>query len=134
MNHVTLVCYYILYFMLLLPHPCWHIQHGVSMLNLTWYQSNLLVAMVFCFCGIFKSNLCLSRCFFFVAFIFFGFLLLSSKLSSIVKPPLEVASILQDHFLPQTTITWPNSIQGNFSTLSNLKISSSFHLEFKRGC
>ena len=32
---------------------------------LTWYQSHLLVAMVFCPYGIFKSNLCLPRCFFF---------------------------------------------------------------------
>ena len=37
---------------------------------------------------------------FFAAFIFFGFLLLPSKLFGIVKPPLEVASTLQDHCLP----------------------------------
>ena len=72
--------------------------------------------------------------FFFFAFIFFGFLLLPSKLSGIVKPLLEVASTLQDHCLPQTTVTEPNFIQGIFSTLSNLKISSNFHLEFERGC
>ena len=100
---------------------------------LTWYQSHFLVVMVFCLYGIFKSNLCLPRCFF-AAFIFFDFLLLPSKLSDIVKPPLEVASILQDYCLPQTTVIEPNFIQGIFSTLSNLKISSSFHLEFERGC
>ena len=93
----------------------------------------ILVAMVFCLYGIFKSNLCLPRCFFAV-FIFFGFLLLPSKLSGIVKPPLEIASTLQDHCLPQTTVTEPNFIQVIFSILSNLKISSSFHLEFQRGC
>ena len=68
------------------------------------------------------------------AFIFFGFLLLPSKLSSIVKPPLEVASTLQDHCLPQTTVTEPNFIQGIFSTLSNLKLSLNFHLEFEKRC
>ena len=47
---------------------------------------------------------------FFAAFIFFGFLLLRSKISGIVKPPLEVASTLQDHCLPQTTVTEPNFI------------------------
>ena len=31
--------------------------------DLTWYQSHLSVAMVFCSYGIFKSNLCLPRCF-----------------------------------------------------------------------
>ena len=93
----------------------------------------LFVAMVFCPYGVFKSNLRLPWCFF-TAFIFFGFSLLPSKLSSIVMPLLEVASTLQDHCLPQTTITEPNFIQGIFSTLSNLKISSSFHLEFERGC
>ena len=72
--------------------------------------------------------------FFFAVFIFFGFLLLPSKLSGTVKPPLEVTSTLQDHCLPQTTVTEPNFIQGIFSTLSNLKISSNFHLEFERGC
>ena len=30
---------------------------------LTWYQSHFLMAIVFCPYGIFKSNLCLSRCF-----------------------------------------------------------------------
>ena len=49
---------------------------------------------------------------FFVAFIFFDFLLLLSKLSGIVGPPLEVASTLQDHCLPQTTVTEPNFIGG----------------------
>ena len=72
--------------------------------------------------------------FFFAAFIFFGFLLLPSKLSGIVKLPLEVASTLQDHCLPQITITEPNFIQGIFSTLSNLKISSNFYFKFERGC
>ena len=128
--------------MLPLLHPLWLIQHSIThraannnnMLHLTWYQSHLSVAMVFCLYGIFKSNLCLPRCFFFAAFIFFGFLLLPSKLFGIVKPPLEDASTLQDHCLPQTTVTEPNFIQRIFSTLSNLKISSSFHLEFERGC
>ena len=32
LNHVTLVCYCVLYFMLSLPHLYQHIQHGVSML------------------------------------------------------------------------------------------------------
>ena len=65
LNHVILVCYCVLYFMLSLPHLYQHIQHGVSMLVfLTWYQSHLPMAMVFCFYGIFKSNLCLPRCFF----------------------------------------------------------------------
>ena len=91
------------------------------------------MAMIFCLYGIFKSNLCLPRCFF-AAFIFFGFLLLPSKFSGIVMPPLEVASTLQDHCLPQTTVTEPNFIQKIFSTLSNLKISSNFHLEFEKGC
>ena len=63
----------------------------------------------FCSYGIFKSNLCLPR-YFFAAFIFFGFLLLLSKLSNIVMPTLEVASTLQDHCLPQTTVTEPNFI------------------------
>ena len=71
---------------------------------------------------------------FFVAFIFFGFLLLPSKLSGIVMSPLKVASTLQVHCLPQTTVIEPNFIQEIFLTLSNLKISSSFHLEFERGC
>ena len=62
------------------------------------------MAMVFCLYGIFKSNLYLPWCFF-AAFIFFGFLLLPSKLSGIVKPPLEVASTLQDHCL----LTWYQS-------------------------
>ena len=44
--------------------------------------------------------------------------------------PLEVALILQDHCLPQTTITEQNFIQEIFSTLSNLKISSRFHQTF----
>ena len=108
------------------------IQYNLSVF-LTWYQNYLLVVMVFCPYGIFKSNHCLPWCFF-AMFIFFNFLLLPSKLSGIVKPSLEVESTLQDHCLPQTTVTKPNFIQGIFSTLSNLKISSSFHLEFERGC
>ena len=47
-----------------------------------------------CLYGIFKSNFCLCQYFFFFAFIFFGFLLLPSKLSGIVNPLLEVASTL----------------------------------------
>ena len=47
-------------------------------------------------------------------------------------PTLKAASTLQDHCLPQTTVTEPNFIQGIFSTLSNLKISLSFHFEFER--
>ena len=39
----------------------YNIIHSVF---LTWYKSHLLVAMVFCPYGIFKSNLCLSWCFF----------------------------------------------------------------------
>ena len=122
MNHVTLVCYYVLYFMLSFPYSYSHIQHGVSMLIFIMVSDHLPVAMVLCPYGTFKSNLCLPRCFFTV-FIFFGFLLLTSKLSGIIKPPLEVASTLQDHCLPQTTATKSNFIEGIFSTLSNLKIS-----------
>ena len=80
-----------------------------------------------------KSNLCLPRCFF-AMFIFFGFSLLPSKLSCVVMPPLEVALTLQDHCLSQTIVTKPNFIQRIVSTLSNLKVSSSFYLEFERGC
>ena len=145
-NCFTCIAHSYLYYTLLVPHTyasyirhcCiffhYEIQYKNPLVFLTWYQSHLLVAMVFYLYDIFKSNLCLPRCFFFVAFICFGFLLLLSKLSGIVKPPLEVASTLQDHCLPQTTITEPNFIQGIFSILSNLKISSSFHLEFERGC
>ena len=104
-----------------------------SIVFLTWYQSHPLVAMVFCPCSIFNSNLCLPWCFF-AAFIFFDFLLLPLKLSGTVKPPLEFVSTLQDHCLRQATVTELNFIQRIFSTLSNLKISSSFHLEFERGC
>ena len=134
MNHVTssrmLLCSILYAFASasILAYSIWCINANI----LTWYQSYLLVVMVFCPYGIFKSNLCLPRCFF-AAFIFFGFLLLPSKLSGIVKPPLEVASTLQEHCLPQTTVTEPNFIQGIFSILLNLKISSSFHLEFERG-
>ena len=32
LNHITLVCYCVLHFMLSLPHPQQHIQHSVSML------------------------------------------------------------------------------------------------------
>ena len=39
------------------------IQYNHSVFR-TWYQSHLPVAMVFCPYGIFKSNLCLSQCFF----------------------------------------------------------------------
>ena len=102
-----------------------NILHGIRATFLWSWFSVLTVYLraIFVFLGVF-----------FAAFIFFGFLLLPSKLSSIVKPPLEVASTLQDHCLPQTTVTEPNFIQGIFSNLSNLKISSSFHLEFERGC
>ena len=37
MNHVTLVCYYVLNFMLSLPHLYKHIQHGISMLIFNSY-------------------------------------------------------------------------------------------------
>ena len=111
----------------ILAYSTWYIN------DLTWYQSHLLIAMIFCSCDIFKSNLCLPRCFF-AAFIFFGFLLLPSKLFGIVMPPLKVASTLQNYCLHQTTVTESNFIQGIFSTLSNFQISSSFHLEFERGC
>ena len=144
-NCFTCIAHLYLYYTLLVPHTyasyirhwCifFHSRNTIQSSSI----SNLVseppsYGMVFCPYGIFKSNLCLSRCFFFAAFIFFGFLLLPTKLSGIVKPPLEVASTLQDHCLPQTTVTEPNFIQGIFSTLSNLKISSSFHLEFERGC
>ena len=143
-NCSTCITHLYLYYTLLVPdtyasyirHWCiffhWEIQYNL-LVFLTWYQSHLLVAMVFCPCGIFKSNLCLPRCFF-AAFIFFGFLLLPSKLSGIVMPPLEDTSTLQDYCLPQTTVTKPNFIQAIFLTLSNLKISSSFYLEFERRC
>ena len=103
-----------------------NIQHGIRATFLWLWFSVLTVYLraIFIFLGVF----------FFTAFIFFGFLLLLSKLSSTVKPSLEVASTLQDHCLPQTTVTESNFIQGIFSTLSNLKISSSFHLQFERGC
>ena len=103
-----------------------NISHGIRVTFLLLWFSVFTVYLraIFVFLGVF----------FFAAFIFFGFLLLPSKLSGIVKPPLEVASTLQDHCLPQTTVTEPNFIQGIFSILSNLKISSSFHLEFERGC
>ena len=133
LNHVTLVCYCVLYFMLPFPHQYQHIQHGVSMLIFNMVSKPPSCGYVFCLYGVFKRNLCLSRCFF-VAFIFFGFSLLPSKLSGIVMPSLEVASTLQDHCLPQTTVIEPNFIQVIFLTLSNLKVSSSFHLEFERGC
>jgi len=84
------------------------------------------MAMVFCLYGVFKNNLCLSWCFF-IASIYYGFPLLLSKLSDIVMSSLEVISTLQNHCLPQTTIIELNSIQGIFLTLSNLKVSSSFH-------
>ena len=71
----------------------------IHLVFLTWYQSHLLVAMIFCPYSIFKSSFCLPRCFF-AMFIFFGFLLLPSKLSGIVMPTLKVASTLQDHYLP----------------------------------
>ena len=126
------MCYCVLYFMLLLPHPYWHIQHGVSILIFNMVSKPPFCGHGFLSLRCIKSNLCLPRCFF-AAFIFFGFLLLPSKLSGILKPPLEVISTLHDHCLPQTTITEPNFIQGIFLTLSNLKISSIFHLEFERG-
>ena len=99
---------------------------------LTWYQSHLPVAMVFCPYGIFKSNLRLPWCFF-AAFIFFGFLLLSSKLFGIVKPLLEVASTLQDYCLPQTTIIKPNFIQGIFSTLQISRFHQTSILSLRGG-
>ena len=80
--------------------------------------------MVFYLYSVNKSNLCLPR-YFFVAFIFFGFTLLPSKLFGNVIPLLEVASILQDHCLPQTTVTELNFIQGIFSTLFNSFYQSS---------
>ena len=58
---------------------------------------------------VFKSNLCLPRCFF-AAFIFFVFPLLLLILSGIVMLLLEVTSTLQDHCLPQTTVIEPNFI------------------------
>ena len=102
-----------------------NISHGIRVTFLwPWFSVfTVYLKAIFVFLGVF-----------FAAFIFFGFLLLPSKLSGIVKPPLEVASTLQDYCLPQTTVTEPNFIQGIFSILSNLKISSNFHLEFERGC
>ena len=135
LNHVTLMCYCILYFMLPHPHPYLyqHIQRSVLMLIFNMVSGPPSYSHGFLSLQCIKNNLCLPWCFF-VAFIFFGFLLLPSKFSVIVMLPLEVASILQDHCLPQTTVTEPNFIQGIFSILSNLKISSSFHFEFERGC
>ena len=90
------------------------------------------MAMVFCPYGIFKSNLRLPWCFF-AAFIFFGFLLLSSKLFGIVKPLLEVASTLQDYCLPQTTIIKPNFIQEIFSTLQISRFHQTSILSLRGG-
>ena len=134
LNHVILVCYCILYFILSLPHPYQHIQHGISILIFNMVSEQPSCGHGFLSLWYFSEQSLSSSVFFFAAFIFFGFLLLPSKLFGIVKPPLEVVSTLQDHCLPQTTVTEPNFIQGIFSTLSNLKISSSFYLEFERGC
>ena len=101
-----------------------NILHGIRATLWPWF---------FCPYGMFEINLCLPLCFFAV-FIFFNFSLLPSNLFDIVMPLLEVASTLQDHCLPQTTVTEPNFIQAIFSTLSNLKVSSIFHLKFERGC
>ena len=103
-----------------------NISHGIKATFLwPWFSVfTVYLRAIFVFLGVF----------FFTVFIFFDFLLLPSKLSGIVKSPLEVASTLQNHCLPQTTVTEPNFIQGIFSILSNLKISSNFHLEFERGC
>jgi len=91
------------------------------------------VAIVFCSYDVFKSSICFPWCSF-TAFVFFGLPLLPSKLFDIVMPLLEVASILQDHCLPQTIVIMPKLIKGIFSSLSNLKVSSNFHLEFEREC
>ena len=121
---------YVFAFTSILAYSTWcinvNIYHGIRVTFLWPWFSVLTVYLraIFVFLGVF----------FFAAFIFFCFLLLPSKLSGIVKPPLEVASTLQDHCLPQTTVTEPNFIQEIFSTLSNLKFSSIFHLEFERGC
>ena len=89
--------------------------------------------MVFCLYNVFKSNFCLPQCFF-VAFIFFDFLLLPSKLSGIIMPSWEFVSTLQDHCLPQTTLTEPNFILEIFSTLSNLKVKfQGFALVYRVG-
>ena len=93
-------------------HSYLHIQHGVSMLIFNMVLKPPFVTMVFYPYSVFESNLCLPWCFFLV-FIFFGFPLLPSKLSGIIMPSLEVVSILQDHYLPQTTVTKPNLFKGS---------------------
>ena len=134
LNHVTLMCYRVIYFILSLPHPYQHIQHDISMLIF-----NMVSELPSCGYGflslryIQEQSLSSSMFFSFAAFIFFGFLLLPSKLSDIVTPSLKVASTLQGHCLPQSIVTKPNFIQGIFSILSNIKISLSFKFGFERG-
>ena len=133
LNHITLMCYCTLHFMLPFPHLYQRIQYCVSILTFNMVSEPPSYGHVFCPYDLFKSNLCLLW-YFFAAFIFFGFSLLLSKLSVTVMLSLEVASTLQDYCLPQINVTEPNFIQGIFLTLSNLKVSSNFHLEFERGC
>ena len=75
-NCFTCIAHSYLYYTLLVPHTyasyirhwCiffhYEIQYKNPLVFLTWYQSHLLVAMVFCLYDIFKSNLCLPQCFF----------------------------------------------------------------------
>ena len=65
-----LVLHTYLYYTLYLLYKGTHVYSIIGEIQytysvcLTWYQSYLLVVMVFCPCGIFKSNFCLPRCFF----------------------------------------------------------------------
>ena len=95
--------------------------------------------MVFCLYSIFKSNLCLPRCFF-AAFIFFGFLLVAVKtlqysqatISSRINTARPLPSSNYRHRAKLYSRDLLNLIKSqDFIKLPlNLKILSSFHIEF----
>ena len=63
LNHITLVCYCVLHFMLSLPHPQQHIQHSVSMLIFNMVSEprfsvlTVYLRVIFIFLGVFSLHL-----------------------------------------------------------------------------
>ena len=94
-----------------------------------------------CLYGIFKSNFCLCQYFFFLCVHLLWLPTAAVKTlrysQSTVRSRINTARPLpssNNRHRAKLHSREPNFIQGIFSILSNLKISSSFHLEFERGC
>ena len=113
LNHISLVCYCVLYFILSLPHLYQHIQHGVSMLIF-----NMVSELPSCGHGFLSLRYILEQS---LSFSVFFFSLCSSSLASYCccqNSPVQLSDRQKSH--------------QHYNTIAFLKLPSQSQTSFKR--